>query len=153
MVRYLGPIPSVNVILDKCDSLCALVPTFDVMIQRFYRESQGRGESLAHYIARLEGKWNKIHVKHLNRVSDMEKAGCFRDHLFYGIRKTLWEAIHAKCDKLMNDYMVLMWAARKAKGQHKQEKHNSSYASMPGIVNDVPSGSGENTNPDPKTAP
>ena len=77
---------------------------------------------LAYYIARLEGKLNEIWVKHQNRVSEVETAGYIRDHLFYGLRKPLQEAIHAKFDNLMNDYMVLMQVARKAKGKHKQEK-------------------------------
>ena len=58
-------------------------------MQGFYRESQGRRESIAHYIARLEGKLNEIWVKHLNRVSEMETAGYIREQLFYGLRKPL----------------------------------------------------------------
>ena len=42
MVRFLGPTPSVNAILVKVNSLYGLVSTFDVMMQGFYRESQGR---------------------------------------------------------------------------------------------------------------
>ena len=39
----------------------------------------------------------------------------------------------AKFDNAMNDYMVFMQAARRAKSEHKQEKHNSSYASKSGM--------------------
>ena len=56
----------------------------------------------------------------------------------------------------MNNYMVLMWAARKPEGKHKQEKHNNSccqYASKSGIVNDVLLGNDGNTNPDPEVPP
>ena len=60
MVRFLGPASSVNAILDKFDSLYGLVSTFDVMMQGFYRESQEWSESVACYIARLEGKLNEI---------------------------------------------------------------------------------------------
>ena len=111
------------------------------MMQGFYRESQGRSESVACYIDRLEGKLNEICVKHLNRVSETGTAGYIRDCLFYGLRKHLQEVIHAKFDNPMNDYMVLMQAARKAEGKHEQEKHNNSYcqyASKSGIVNDFP---------------
>ena len=81
--------PSVNAILDKLESLYDSVSTFDVMMQGFYRESQGRSESIAHYIARLEGKLNEIQVKHPKRVSEVETAGYIRDHLFYGLRNPL----------------------------------------------------------------
>ena len=150
MIRYLGPTPSVNAILDKLNSLYGSMSTFDVTMQGFYRECQGRSESVAHYVARLKGKLNKIHVKHLNRAPEADTAGYIRDHLFYSLRNPLWEVICAKCDNPMNDYMVLMWAARKAKGEHIQEKHNHSCASKPGIVNEVPLGNEGNTNPDPK---
>ena len=95
MFRFLGPASSVDTILDNLDSLYGLVSTFDVMMQGFYKESQGRTKSVAHYIARLEGKLNKIQVKNLNRASEVETAGYIRDHLFYGLRKSLQEAIHA----------------------------------------------------------
>ena len=89
MVWILGPAPSVDAILDKLDSLYDLMSTFDVMIQGFYRESQGRSKSVSHYVARLEGKLNEIQVKHPNTVSAAETAGYIRDHLFYGLRKPL----------------------------------------------------------------
>ena len=60
MVRFLGLTPSVKTILDKLDSPYRLVSTFDVMMQGFYREFQGRSESVACYAARLEGKLNEI---------------------------------------------------------------------------------------------
>ena len=50
----------------------------------------------------------------------------------------------------MNDYMALMQAARKAEGEHKQEKHNNSCASKFGVGSDVLMGNEGNTNPDPK---
>ena len=62
VVRYLGPAPSVDAIWDKLDSLYGSVSTFDVMIQGFCREYQGRSESIAWYVARLEGKLNESHV-------------------------------------------------------------------------------------------
>ena len=85
MVRYLGPSPSVNTILDKLDSLHGSMSTFDVMMQGFYRESWEKSESIAHYIVRLEGKPNKIWVKYLNRVSKVETTWYIRDCLFYGL--------------------------------------------------------------------
>ena len=56
--------------------------------------------------------------------------------------------IYAKFDNPMNDYMALMQAARKAEGEHKQEKCNNFCASKSGVVSDVPSGHEDETNPD-----
>ena len=118
MVRYLGLTTSFDAILDKLDSLNGLVSTFDVILQGFYRESEGRSKPVAHDIARLEGKLNEIHIKHLNRVSAAETAGYIIDLLFYGFWKPLQEGIHAKFDNPVNDYIVLMHGARKAEDKH-----------------------------------
>ena len=114
MVRFLGPAPFVKVILDKLDSLYGWVSTFDVMMQ-----------SVTHYVARLEEKVNEIQVKHPNRISEAETTMYIWDNIFYGLRKLLWESIHATFDNSLNDYMALMWVARKAEGEHDQEKHNT----------------------------
>ena len=103
MVWFLGPIPSVDAILNKLDSLYGSVSTFDVMMQGLYRESQGRSESVAHCVTRLVGKLNEIQVKHSNRISEAETTGYTLDHLFCGFRKPLWEQIHAKFDHPLND--------------------------------------------------
>ena len=60
MVQFLGPAPSIKAILDKLDSLYNSVSSFDVMMQGFYREFQGRMESVACYVTRLERKFNEI---------------------------------------------------------------------------------------------
>ena len=86
MVQVLGPTPFVEAILDKLDSLHSSVSTFDIMVQGLYRESQGRGESVTHYVLWLERKLTKIWVKHPNRVSDADTARYIQDHLFYGHR-------------------------------------------------------------------
>ena len=48
----------------------------------------------------------------------------------------------------MNDYMVLMEAARKAEGEHKQERHNNSCASKSSLFSHGPADNEGNTNPD-----
>ena len=145
MVRFLGPAPSINAILDKLDSLYGSVSTSDVMMLGFYRESQGRSKSVAHYTARTKFKLS-IWIESLRHKT----AGFIRDHLFCGLRKPLWEVIHAKFHNPMDDYMVLMQAARKADGEHKQEKHNTSCASKPGMTGDVLIDHQRNTNLDPE---
>ena len=67
-------------------------------------------------------------------VAEVETAGYIWDCLFCGLRKPLHEAIHAKSDNPLNDYMALMRAARKAEGEHEQEKHNTSCTSKLGVV-------------------
>ena len=56
----------------------------------------------------------------------------------------------------MNDYMVLMHAARKTEGKHEQENHNNSYCqytSKSSVFNEVTLGYEGNTNPDPEAPP
>ena len=88
-------------------------------------------------LVRLDGKLNEIWYEHPNRVSEAETAGYIWNHLFYGLRKPLWESICTKCNNPLNNYMTPMWVVRKAKGEHEQEKHNTSYVSKSGTVNDA----------------
>ena len=74
--------------------------------------------------------------------------GVLGNHLFYGLRKPLQEAIHAKFTNPLNDYMALMSTARKAEDEHEQEKHNTSCASKLGVVSKGPSNQEGITNPD-----
>ena len=121
-------------------------------MQGFFRESQGRSKSVTHYVARLEGKLNEIQVKHPNRVSEVETTRYIRDCLFYGLKKLPQESIHAKANNPLNDCMALMQAARKPKGEHEKEKHNTSYASKLGVVSEVSSNQAGNDNQDSKAA-
>ena len=89
MVQFLASTPSVKAILDKLDSLYSLVSTFGIMMQGFYRKSQERSKYVDHYVARLDGKLNEIHVKHPNRVSEVETARYIQDCLFYDLMKPL----------------------------------------------------------------
>ena len=91
-------------------------------MQGFYRESQGKSESVAGYVARLEGKLSEIWVKDPNRISEVETAEYIRDHFFYGLRKPLQGEMCAKFDNPMNNYMVLVQVARNANGEYEQEK-------------------------------
>ena len=50
----------------------------------------------------------------------------------------------------MNNYVVLIWAARMAEGKQEEEKHNNSCSFKSGVVSDVPLGNEGNTNPDPE---
>ena len=102
------------------------VSTFDIMMQEFCRESQGRSKSVTHYVVRLEGKLNKLQIKLTIRVSEEETTGYIWDCLFYGLRELLQRSTHAKFDNSLNDYMALMWVPRKAEGEHEEEKHNTS---------------------------
>ena len=68
--------------------------------------------------------------------------------IFYGLRKPLQEAIHAKFDNPLNDFMALMRVARKAEGEHEQEKHNTSCTSKLGVVSEGLSNQEGSANPD-----
>ena len=48
--------------------------------------------------------------------------------------------------------MALMQVARKAEGEHEQEKHNTSCTYESGIVSEVLSNQEGNTNPDSKAS-
>ena len=75
--------------------------TFDIMMQGFYSEFQGRSKTDAFYIARFEGKLNVIWIKHQNRVSEVESARyiqtiCFMDFRKHIEKQYMLSSIHPK---------------------------------------------------------
>ena len=58
MARYMGPTTSVTEILQKLMVIFNKVPSFDVLIQNFYKVTQGNHKQVPSYATRLEGTLN-----------------------------------------------------------------------------------------------
>ena len=55
MARYKGPTTSVSNILQKLTVIFAMVALFDVLMQNFYKVTQGNHEKVPSFATRLEG--------------------------------------------------------------------------------------------------
>ena len=69
IVHNLGPQAMVQAIIDKMDSIYSSISTFNVLMQGFHHEQQGRVEAITHFVARLEGQLNSIHMKHPTQIT------------------------------------------------------------------------------------
>ena len=62
MARYMGPTAGVSKILEKLSVIFGTVASFDVLMQNFYKISQGN-EKVSSFATRLEGTLNQIRIK------------------------------------------------------------------------------------------
>ena len=72
MAQYMGPTASVSKILLKLTVIFGTVASFDVLMQNFYKVTQGNHEKVPSFATRLEGTLNQIMLKCPGRLADHE---------------------------------------------------------------------------------
>ena len=87
MAHYMGPTASVSEILQKLTVIFGTVASFDVLMQNFYRVTQGNHEKMPSFATRLEGTFNQIQLKCPGRIVDCEVACHLKDQLFHEVCK------------------------------------------------------------------
>ena len=87
MARYMGPTAGVSNILEKLSVIFGTVTSFDVLMQNFYKISQGN-EKVPSIATRLEGTLNQIQIKCPGRIADHEVPSHLKDWLFHGVKNT-----------------------------------------------------------------
>ena len=63
MARYMGPTACVSDILEKLSVIFGTVASFDVLMQNFYKITQGSSEKVPSFATRLEGTQNQIRLR------------------------------------------------------------------------------------------
>ena len=79
MAWYMGPTASVREILQKLMVIFKMVASFDVLMQNFYKVTQGNHEKVPSFATRLEGTLNQIQLKCPGRIADCEVACHLKD--------------------------------------------------------------------------
>ena len=79
MARYMGPTASVTEILQKLMVIFSTVASFDVLMQNFYKVTQGNHKKVPSFTTRLEGTLNQIQLKCARRIADHEVACHLKD--------------------------------------------------------------------------
>ena len=87
MAGYMGCTTSVDHILHKLSVTFGTVASFNVLMQNFYKVSQGNNKKVPSFAMRLEGTLNQIQLQCLRRMMDLEVHQHLRDCLFHGVRK------------------------------------------------------------------
>ena len=78
MACYMGPTAGVSKILEKLSVIFGTVASFDVLMQNFYKISQGN-EKVPSFVTRLEGTLNQIRIKCPSRIANHEVSSHLKD--------------------------------------------------------------------------
>ena len=123
MAWYMGPTASVREILQKLMVIFRTVASFDVLMQNFYKVTQGNHEKVSSFTTRLEGTLNQIHApKCPGRIADLEVACHLKDWLFHRVCKHIRDSIRYLHSNPKTAYSQLMVAARKAESETEDAK-------------------------------
>ena len=79
MAWFMGPTASVREILQKLMVIFQTVALFDVLMQNFYKVTQGNNKKVPSFATRLEGTLNQIRLKCPGRIADHEVACHLKD--------------------------------------------------------------------------
>ena len=74
MAKYMGPTASIRESLQKLMVIFGTVASFDVLMQNFYKVTQGNHEKVPSFATRLEGTCKQIQLKCPGRIVDCEVA-------------------------------------------------------------------------------
>ena len=120
MTRYMGPTTSVDHILQKLSVICGTVASFDVLMQNFYKVTQGNNKKVPSFAMRFEGTLNQIQLQCPRRIMDLEAEQHLKDHLFHGVYKHIHDSVWYLYSTLGNSYSQLMVAAQKVKSENEE---------------------------------
>ena len=87
MACYMGLTSGVSEILEKLSVIFGTVMSFDLLMQNFYKISQGN-EKVPSFATRLEGTLNQIRIKCPGRIANHEVPGHLKDQLFHRGKNT-----------------------------------------------------------------
>ena len=96
--------------------------SFDVLVQNFYKVTQGNHEKVPYFTTKLEGTLNQIQLKCPRRIVDCKVACHLKDWLFHGVCKHIRDSIRYLHSNPETTYSHLMVAARKAESKMEDAK-------------------------------
>ena len=88
MAHYMGPTASVSEILEELSVIFGMVTSFDLLMQNFYKITQGGNEKVPSFMTRLEGTLNQIRIKCRGRIADMRCHGTSSNDCSMGSKST-----------------------------------------------------------------
>ena len=121
MAHYMGPTASVSEILEKLSVIFGTVASFDVLMQNFYKISQGN-EKVPSFVTRLEGTLNQIRIKCPGRIANHEVPSHLKDRLFHGVKKHVRDSVRYLYSNPQTTYSELVVTARRAESKTEETK-------------------------------
>ena len=108
--------------LQKLTVIFVTVASFDVLMQNFYKVTQGNHEKVPLFATRLERTLNQIRLKCSRWIADHKMACHLKDQLFHGVHKHIRDSIRYLNSNSETTYSQLMVAARKAESKMEDAK-------------------------------
>ena len=122
MAQYMGPTASVTHILQKLAVTSDTMASFDVLMQKFYKVTQGNHEKVPSLATRLEGTLNQIRLQCPRMMMDLEVQQHLKDCLFHRVHKHIWDSIRYLYSTPGTSYSQLMVAAQKAESKMRRSR-------------------------------
>ena len=138
MAHCMGPTAGVSEIMEKLSIIFGTVASFDVLMQNFYKISQGH-EKVPSFVTWLEGTLNQIRIKCPGRIADHEVPSHLKDWLFHGVKKHVRDSVRYLYSNPQTTYSKLVVAARRAESKTEERKVKAQLAA----ATEVPAGSKE----------
>ena len=114
----MGPTASVAHVLRKLSIIFGTVVSSDVLMQNFYKVTQGNNGKVPSFAIMLEGTLNQIRLQCPDRMMDLEVQQHLKDHLFHGVHKHIYDSIQYLYSAPRTSYSQLMVTTCKAESEN-----------------------------------
>ena len=122
MAWYMGPTAGVSDIFDKPTVIFGTVALFDVLMQTFYKITQGNNEKVLSFTMRLEGTLNQIRLRCLKWITDHEVPWHLKEQLFHRVQRYVRDWIRYLYGNSETTYSELVIAAHWAESKMEETK-------------------------------
>ena len=122
MACYMGPTASVSEILEKLSVIYGTVASFDMLMQNFYKITQGSSEKVPSFTTRLEGTLNQIRLRCPRQIANHEVPWHLKEWLFHGVRKHVRDSIRYLYGNPQTTYSKLVVAAWRVESEMEETK-------------------------------
>ena len=97
-----------------------MVVSFKILMQNFYRVTQGNNEKVPSFAMRLEWTLNQIQLQCPRWMMAVETQQHLKDCLFHGICKHIWNSVQYLYSAPRTSYSQLMLATQKAESENEE---------------------------------
>ena len=99
-----------------------MVASFDVLMQNFYKVTQGNNEKVTSFATRLEGTQNQIQLQCPGRMMavEVQQEVHLKDHLFHEVYKHIQDSVWYLYSASDISYSQLMVATRKVESENEE---------------------------------
>ena len=121
-----------------------MVASFNVLMQNFYKVTQGNHKNVPSFATRLEGTLKQIQLKCPRQIANCKESWHLKDHLFHRVHKHIRDSIRYLYSNPETNYSQLMVMAHKVESRMEEAKDKVMAGSA--VTTEVVDGSKELSN-------